>query len=58
MAVRTAGTWAFLRLDPYYREIAALPWSADAVADRHPDDALRSRVHRRVAGARALMKCG
>lgn len=41
-----------------YRETAALLWGAEAVADWHPDDALRSRVRRRVASARALMKGG
>ena len=41
-----------------YRDIAALLWSAEAAADWHPDDALRSRLRRRLAGARALMKGG
>ena len=33
-------------------EISAPPWGAEAVADWHPDDALRSRV----ASATAFMK--
>ena len=37
-----------------YHAIAALLWGAGAVADWHPDDALR----RRIASAKALMKSG
>ena len=39
-----------------HRETAALVWGTEAVADWHPDDALRSWVRRRFAGAKALMK--
>ena len=41
-----------------HREIAALLWGADAVADWHPDDAVRSRVRRRLDAAKALMNGG
>ena len=41
-----------------YRETVSLLWGVEAVADWHPDDALHSRVRRRVASARALMKGG
>lgn len=41
-----------------YSETTALLWGVEAVADWHPDDALHSRVRRRVASARALMKGG
>lgn len=41
-----------------HREIVALLWGAEAVADWHSDDAHRSRVRRRLAGAKVLMKGG